>query len=114
MHEMAMAQTILAAALAELKKHPAARLKTVRVVVGQQHAVVTENLRFAFEVLRQATPAAHARLAVVVRPVTARCRRCGWTGEIKSALYACAACGESDIAITGGDELYLDSLEVDC
>ena len=113
MHEMSMAQTILTAALAELKKHPAARLKTVRVVVGRQHAVVPDNLRFAFEALNRATPAEDAKLAIVIRPVTVRCRSCGWAGVIQSSGYVCGACGGGELEMTGGDELYLDSLVLD-
>ncbi len=110
---MSIAQTILAAALAELKKHPAARLKTVRVVVGRQHAVVPDNLRFAFAALNRATPAENARLAIVIRPITARCGRCGWSGAIESPWYACGACGGGELEVIGGDELYLDSLVLD-
>jgi len=113
MHEMSMAQTILTAALAELKKHPAARLKTVRVVVGRQHAVVPENLRFAFKALTSGTAAAGARLAIQSRPTAAKCRRCGWTGAIQAALYVCGGCGGGELEVTGGDELYLDSLVLD-
>lgn len=113
MHEFTFAQTIVKAALAELKKHPIARLKTAHIVVGRQHAIVPENLRFACEVLSRGTPAEGATLAIDTRPVTARCRHCGWTGEIQSVLYACGACGAGDIELTGGNELYLDSLEVE-
>lgn len=113
MHEMAMAQTILDTALTEMKKHPAARLKTVRVVVGRQHAVVPENLRFAFAALSRDTPAAGAKLAIRHRAVAARCRHCGWTGAIKIPFYTCGACGTGDLELTAGDELYLENLEVE-
>lgn len=113
MHEFTLAQTIFKAALAELKKYPAARLKAVHVVVGQQHAIAPENLRFAFEVLSRNTAAESAALAIHARPVAARCRQCGWNGAIRNAFYRCAACGTGDIEVTGGSELYLDSLEVE-
>lgn len=108
-----MAQTILRAALAELKKHPAARLKSARVVVGRQHAVEPDNLRFAFETLAGETPAKGARLAIELRPPAARCRRCGWSGAIEIPVYACGACGAGDLEVTAGNELYLESLEVE-
>lgn len=113
MHEMSMAQSILQAALAELKKHPAARLKTARVVVGEQRAVAPDTLRFAFGALARDTAAQGARLAIERRPAAARCRRCGWTGAIAIPRYACGACRGGELEMTGGDELYLESLEVE-
>ncbi|MBU4200021.1 MAG: hydrogenase maturation nickel metallochaperone HypA [Verrucomicrobia bacterium] len=113
MHEMSIAQTIIQTALAEMKKHPTARLKTVRVVVGLQHAIVPENLRFAFDVLSRDTPAEGATLAIQTQPVAARCRCCGWTGAIQIPMYACGACGAGDMELTAGNELYLENLEVE-
>ncbi len=113
MHEMSMAQTILKAALTELKKHPTARLKSASVVVGRQHSVVSENLRFAFDVLASDTKAQGAKLAIEIRAPVARCLLCGWTGPIEIPRYACGACGDGDIEMTGGNELYLESLEVE-
>ena len=113
MHEMSMADTILKTALAELKKHPTARLKSARVVVGRQHAVVPENLRFAFDVLAGDTAAKGAKLAMEFRTPSGHCLRCGWTGIIEIPRYTCGACGACDIEVTGGNELYLESLEVE-
>ncbi len=113
MHEVSMAQSILAIALAEMNKRPGARLKTARVVIGRQRAVVPDNLRFAFETLAENTPAAGARLAIRQTAVTARCPACGWRGAIRQPRYACGACGAGDIELTGGEELYLESLEVE-
>jgi len=113
MHEFSMCQTIVNTALVELKKHPAARLKKVRVVVGRRHAVVPGNLRFAYEVLTRDTPAEGSVLAIRTVPVTGRCRRCGWRGRIQGFRYLCSACEHGDLEITGGNELYLESLEVE-
>jgi hydrogenase nickel incorporation protein HypA/HybF len=112
-HEFSLAKTIVTATLAELKKRPAARLRTVRVVIGRQHAVVPENLRFAFATLIRETPARGARLAIRTRPIAIRCRKCGWKGAVKAPLYLCKSCGAGAVEVTGGNELYLQSLEVE-
>lgn len=128
MHEFSICQNLVSAALAELKKYSSsrrhsdekngkngcqARLKKIRIVVGRQHAVVPDNLRFAYEVLTRDTPAEGSILAIRVVPVTGRCRKCGWHGKIQEARYLCADCESGDLELTGGNELYMESLEVE-
>ena len=112
-HEFSIAQTIVQAVLAELKKVQPARLVRARIVAGNLHQLVSANLTFAYKVLTQETPAAGSRLSIRYVPITAECRQCHWRGEIRGALFACGQCQAGDIEITGGRELYLDSIEVE-
>ncbi len=113
MHELAIAEAILRSALAELRAHRPARLARVRIVAGRLLALVPDNLRMAFDVVSRDTPAAGAALEVRAAPVTARCRRCGRTGPIRGSMFACGACGSGDLAIAGGKDLYLESLDLE-
>ena len=113
MHEFSIAQTIVQAVLAELKKVQPARLVRARIVAGNLHQIVSANLTFAYEVLTKETPAAGSRLSIRRVPITAECRQCHWRGKIHGALFACGKCRAGDIEITGGRELYLDSIEVE-
>lgn len=101
------------AVLAELKKVQPSRLVRARIVAGELHQLVNANLTFAYEVLTKDTPAAGSRLSVRRMPITAECRQCRWRGKIKGTLFACGRCQAGDIEITGGKELYLDSIEVE-
>ena len=113
MHEFSIAQTIVQAVLAELKKVQPARLVRARIVAGNLHQLVSANLNFAYQVLTKETPAAGSRLSIRRVPITAECRQCHWRGKIRGALFACGKCRAGDIEITGGRELYLDSIEVE-
>ncbi len=113
MHELALAQNILKTALAELKQYPGVRLKKIRIVVGQQHAIVPENMHWAYAALIADTPAAGSTLDIKIRPLAARCRSCGWQGALPPHQYLCGRCGAVDVELNGGDELYLESLEVE-
>ena len=99
--------------LAELKKVQPARLVRARIVAGGLHQLVPDNLTFAYEVLTKDTPAAGSVLNIRNAPITAECRQCHWRGKIRGALFACGRCKSGDIEITGGRELYLDSIEVE-
>ena len=112
-HEFGIAQTIVQAVLAELKKVQPARLVRARIVTGRLHQLVPANLTFAYEVLTKETPAAGSVLNIRNVPITAECRQCHWRGAIRGALFACGRCKGGDIEITGGKELYLDSIEVE-
>lgn len=101
------------AVLAELKKVQPSRLVRARIVAGNLHQLVPANLTFAYEVLTKDTLAAGSRLSIRRVPITAECRQCHWRGEIRGALFACGQCQAGDIEITGGRELYLDSIEVE-
>ena len=113
MHEVSMAQTILNTALTELKKHPGARLTAVQVVIGKQHAIEIDNLKFAFEAIAVDSPARGAKINVEERFPTGHCKQCGWSGNLKQHLYACNACGSCDLEVEGGWELYLANMEVE-
>ena len=113
LHEFSIAQTIVQAVLAELKKVQPSRLVRARIVAGELHQLVSANLTFAYEVLTKDTPAAGSVLKIRHVPITAECRQCHWRGEIRDARFACGRCKAGDIEITGGRELYLDSIEVE-
>jgi hydrogenase nickel incorporation protein HypA/HybF len=63
MHEMGLAEGILAVAL---DVAGAERIERVRVRVGELQRVTPDSLRFCFELAAQDTPAAHAVLDVDV------------------------------------------------
>ena len=112
-HEFSIAQTIVQTVLAELKKVQPARLVRARIVAGHLHQIVPANLTLAYKVLTKETAAAGSFLSVRRVPITAECRQCHWRGKIRGALFVCGRCKGSDIEITGGKELYLDSIEVE-
>ena len=112
-HEFSIAQTIVQAVLAELKKVQPARLVRARIVAGGLHQLVPDNLTLAYEVLTKDTPAAGSALNIRHVPIMIECRQCHWRGEIRGALFVCGRCKVGDIEITGGRELYLDSIEVE-
>jgi hydrogenase nickel incorporation protein HypA/HybF len=46
-------------------------------------------------------------------PGTAKCPSCGKEFEIEEIYAACPACGKFPVQITGGNGVYLSSLEVE-
>lgn len=114
MHEFSLCDSILTTAVAEFEKldpRPSG-LCRVRVVCGGLHQVVPDYLLEAWRILSKDSPAEGASLDLVVTPVRARCKGCGWEGEIAPPVFACGDCEAFSVEITGGREFYIETLEV--
>lgn len=83
----------------------------VRLKVGELAAVEPMTLRACFEVVAEGTVAAGAELEIEAVPLSGRCRGCGDGFRIENFSFVCPACGGGDVELTGGKELYVESLE---
>jgi len=109
MHEFGLCEGILDAVLARAVGRPVTR---VRVQIGALHRVDAGALDQAFEMVAAGTVAENAAVDLVVMPVHATCGSCGWRAELDEPYGVCAACGGTDVAIEGGDELLLESISL--
>jgi hydrogenase nickel incorporation protein HypA/HybF len=108
MHEMAIAEGILAVVLDAAQHH---KVNTVQVRIGSLHAVVPDSLRFSFQLLAEGTDAANAVLEIDDVPAAFRCQKCNEEGRLEGPSFHCHACGSSEIAIVSGQELTVKSVE---
>ncbi|MCO5968519.1 hydrogenase maturation nickel metallochaperone HypA/HybF [Actinoallomurus soli] len=109
MHEFGMAEAILAA----VEQCADGRsVRRARVRAGVLLRIGEAALGRAFELAADGTVAEGARLEVVVDPVRLTCGRCDRTTTSDGLMAVCPVCGGTDLAIEGGDELVLESIEV--
>lgn len=107
MHEFGLCEDVVAA----VERRAAGReVVAFTVRIGAMHRVSTDAFDSAFEQVRAGTVAAGAAPEVIVVPATMRCNDCGARSETLDPLHVCASCGSPDIALTGGDELVLESV----
>lgn len=113
MHEAAIAQGVLDIALTEAQRHAAQRIKKVKVRIGEFRGVVKEALEFAFEALKQNTPAAEAVLEVETVRLQLNCATCG-TVECAMSDFSllCPQC-EGVVQITAGREMQVEYVDID-
>lgn len=109
MHEFGLCEGIVDAVLVRAAGRPVTR---VRVRVGALHRVAKPAVAQAFEMLAVGTVAERAMVDVVVVPVRATCGLCGFEAESGDAFAVCGRCGGTDVAIEGGDELVLESIQL--
>ncbi|MDQ2814969.1 MAG: hydrogenase maturation nickel metallochaperone HypA [Actinomycetota bacterium] len=82
----------------------------IRVRFGIRHAVVEESLVQAFSLVAAGTEAAGAVVELVTVPATIGCRDCGLSADTMDMLALCPRCAGDNVAISGGDEMVLESV----
>lgn len=110
MHEMALAEAILAVVRDVAQDH---RVRCVRLRVGALQQVVPDTLRFCFLLAAQDTPAAAAHLELQEVPARLRCQRCGAEETAQALVLLCPRCGASEVQLIAGDELLVDGVELE-
>ncbi|MDR3568599.1 MAG: hydrogenase maturation nickel metallochaperone HypA [Syntrophobacteraceae bacterium] len=111
MHELSIAQSLLDIIVDESKNHRLGHVNLVRLRVGELAAVVSESLRFCFDLVSRDTVASGAIIEIETVAVTARCDKCDFSFEIKDRVFECPRCAEPVFEMVGGRELYVMSIE---
>jgi hydrogenase nickel incorporation protein HypA/HybF len=110
MHELSIAESIVAVA----QRHAAGRtVYAVDVKVGHLRQVVASALEFAFELTAKGTCLDGADLRIEQVAAAGRCRACAAESVLEGFPLTCAACGGLDVEVTAGEELLVDSLELE-
>jgi hydrogenase nickel incorporation protein HypA/HybF len=113
MHEVGIILNTLEAAEKAARAAGATRIHELRLRIGRMTGVVPEALVSAFEVVREGTMAAEARLSIETVPATCWCQRCGEEFVSEDLLSECPRCHDLSGELRRGLELELASLEVD-
>lgn len=112
MHEGSIVAELIR--VAEQQAPAAARILRLGVQVGRLTGISPDAMQFYFEVLREGTRCAEARLESVLVPLRGRCTACRQALTLESeAVWTCPACGQLALAWENGDELDLRELEVE-
>jgi len=105
MHELSVAEAILGIAERHARGRPLTR---VEVAIGHLRQVVPSALEFAFELL-----APGVELEIVEVPAAGCCRTCGRESRMDGFPLVCRACGSADVGVVAGEELRVESLDVE-
>ncbi|EFC86634.1 hydrogenase maturation nickel metallochaperone HypA [Parafrankia sp. EUN1f] len=90
-----------------------ADVRVTRVVleIGRLSGVMTEPVRFCFDLVAAGTPLAGARLELTEPVGRGHCRRCGRDVDLPDLLTPCR-CGSHEIDLTGGEQVRITAVEV--
>ncbi len=110
MHELSIAQAIVDVATRHAGE---STVSVVHVRVGQLRQVVPSALEFSFELCAHGTRVDGAALVLEVIPAGVRCRGCAAESEPSGFPLTCASCGGLDVEVVQGEELQVESLELE-
>ena len=113
MHEMLVTMSLLDLVLDEAAKAGAKKIVGVNIVIGQMTGIIDHYVQANFELLSENTPAEGASLSFRNVPRQARCRHCSHLFQPTDFEWNCPKCQSPEIEITGGSELYVESIEVE-
>ncbi len=111
MHEYSLVQSLMERIQQEAAAHGAAAVHRVRLRIGEVSGVEADLLERAFEIVRDGTICAGARLDVVRVPAAWECSQCR-TPVGAGQVLQCGTCG-APARLTSGDEIVLDQLELE-
>ena len=113
MHELSITQSMLDLVLEEAKKVKAEKVEKINLVIGEMSGAVDECVEFYFGFLSRDTIANGAILSFKKVPIQARCRNCEELFIPKEFDWSCPKCQDSRVEIVAGNELYIESIEVE-
>ena len=113
MHELAITQSMFELVLEQAKKAGAKKVGKINLVIGEMTGVVGDSVKFYFDLLSQGSPAEGAALSFTMTPPKAQCQDCGKTFELKEFEWTCPHCHGNSMELTGGKELFVESIEVE-
>ena len=113
MHELSVTQNLLQIALHHAEQAGAKQIKELNLVVGELSSIVDESVQFYWDMISAGTIAHGAQLNFKRVPARLRCDACGHEFSLNRTEYICPACGSDRIVVAGGEEFFLESIDVD-
>ncbi len=112
MHELSVAQALVEQIENLVLERNADSVTSLRVLIGPLSGVVPDLLAGAFPLAAAGTFAEHATLDLVEAPVRVHCQTCGAETEAAMNRLLCGTCGDWHTQLVSGDELILESVEL--
>lgn len=113
MHELADTEHILEVTLQQARQAGAQRVTALYLVLGEQSSITEDSVRFYWESLSRDTPAEGAALHFRRVPAEWLCLDCDWRDASEPTSGACPACNSPRIRIEGGEEFYLEAIDIE-
>ena len=110
MHEMTVAQGLLAAISAETAKQNAKPV-SAKISCGALNVINDELLCFAFDAIAKGTACEGMKLQIEHKPIQGRCKSCEQNFDIELCSPRCPGCGSEDFELLPDAPLLLEEIE---
>jgi hydrogenase nickel incorporation protein HypA/HybF len=113
MHEVSIVEGLIDILKETAQQHGLTKITGVKLRIGAMRQIVPDALEFAFEIVGKGTIAEGASITITHIPTRAKCNKCEHEFTVEEYCFFCSSCGSSQVTVTEGKELYIDSLEGD-
>jgi hydrogenase nickel incorporation protein HypA/HybF len=96
-----------------MARHEGRPLLAVNLLVGKWSGADPESLEFALGLLAADSRWPKVKVRTRTEPLVLACRACGREFEPPELNLACPACGGVDVEPRRGQDVYLESLEIE-
>ncbi len=113
MHELSVCLSLLREVERVARENNAGRVTRIAITVGPLSGVEPGLLRNAYPLAVAGTIAADAELQIAVTGIVVKCTECGAESPATANRLLCGACGDYRTRLVSGDEMVLQSVELD-
>ena len=113
MHEMSVATGIMNVLRSKLAELTPCRLTALQLSLGEFSGVDRDSLRFALDTLLADADYKNVEIRFEITPATFKCSTCNWQGRLESFALTCPQCAGQDLDIIAGQDVSLESIEVE-
>jgi hydrogenase nickel incorporation protein HypA/HybF len=113
MHEVSLIESVVAIVDEARRTQGFARLRTIRLQVGELSHAAPDALRFCFDAVTSGTIAEGAALMIEMTPGQGACPGCGQIVAIAERFAECPLCKSPDVRMVAGDAVRVTELEVE-
>lgn len=114
MHEYSIVQALLNQCEEHAEANEAQEITKVVVKIGVMSGVEPDLLTSAFDTFKESTVCDTAEFVIELQPLKLRCKTCAQESETDTRHYRCPKCGNPDVEVIDGEDMYLMSLEMNC
>ena len=110
MHELAISSAVLESVL---RHADGRRVSAVKLRVGHLRQVVPDSLEFYWGIVTRDGVCEGSVLEQEVIAARLECTACAREWEIELPVFRCPSCGGAKVQVVSGDELEVESIEVE-
>ena len=108
MHELAITESLVAAVTERL---PGKKVTCVQLEIGALSGVVSDSLRFCFDLVTEGTDLEGSTLEITEMPARCTCHACAADFEPDGPFLLCS-CGSAEVTIVSGQDLKIAAVRV--
>ena len=113
MHELSVTESIMNIAKKHADQANAKQVTDIHIVIGALSSIVDDSIQFYWDIITQDTICASAKLHFKRVPAKLICQECNHTYEILDELSPCPKCDSVRVKVVGGEEFWLESIEIE-